>query len=258
MPVAAQKAGLEGRFEEAESVGTCADRQRRRGRGGAACPPRRPGAESRLRCGARRPAVPDRLADQADDRLWRVVVTRSARAGVERCGEQVSAGVPRRRTRRGHDGHLLTHTSGLPDMLPDNTELRASTRPCRSSWLEPVGRRCFSNPGRKSATRAWASCWPRRSSRRSAASRCRDSWRGRSFTHCACVKRRWAWAVDRSRIPPSARCRKPNAVIGTGTARTGGTSEPHGAALMPLRAIWDVPGSLRFPRWRGVAASHMP
>ena len=104
----------------------------------------------------------------------------------------------------------------------------SSTPPCRSSWLEPVGRRCCSDPGRKSATRAWASCWLRRSPRRSAASRCRVSWRGRSSTHCGCGRRRWAWAVARSRIPPSARCRKPNAVIGTGTARTGGTSEPHG------------------------------
>ncbi|MEZ5392652.1 MAG: serine hydrolase domain-containing protein [Bryobacterales bacterium] len=30
--------------------------------------------------------------------------------------------------------HLLTHTSGLPDQLPNNSELRGTTRRCRNSW----------------------------------------------------------------------------------------------------------------------------
>jgi len=52
--------------------------------------------------------------------------------------------------------HLMTHSSGLPDQLPDNIKMRMAHKPlsafidatCELSPLYP--------PGRRSATRAWA------------------------------------------------------------------------------------------------------
>ena len=50
-----------------------------------------------------RHAVPARVADEADDRVGCVVAPRSARAGADRRGDEVPAGLPRRRSRRRHD-----------------------------------------------------------------------------------------------------------------------------------------------------------
>ena len=63
--------------------------------------------------------------------------------------------------------HLLTHTSGLPDMLPNNVELRRAASAVlgvRRGDLQAAAR--FSRRARASTTRAWAPrCWPRSSIR---------------------------------------------------------------------------------------------
>ena len=100
-PLAARKADLATRFEEASRLmraqtdsGEVAAAVLHVRRAGQDCP-----APSARREGS---AVPDRVADQADDRVGCVVAPRSARAGADRRGDEVPAGLPRRRSRRRH------------------------------------------------------------------------------------------------------------------------------------------------------------
>ena len=59
--------------------------------------------------------------------------------------------------------HLLSHTSGLPDQLPENTELRRAHAPLSRFVAGALKTPPCTSLGRGSAIRAWAHCWPGRS-----------------------------------------------------------------------------------------------
>ena len=65
--------------------------------------------------------------------------------------------------------HLLTHTSGLPDMLPENDALRKRHAPLKDFVAATCTTPLLFSPGTSVNTRAWASCWPRRLSNASQA-----------------------------------------------------------------------------------------
>jgi CubicO group peptidase (beta-lactamase class C family) len=54
--------------------------------------------------------------------------------------------------------HLLTHTSGLPDMLPDNTELRRRHAPLADFVAGTCKTPLLFKPERRCGIRAWESC----------------------------------------------------------------------------------------------------
>ena len=240
-------------------VDTCADRQRRGGRGGAACAPRRPGAESRLRCGTRRPAVPHRLANQADDCVRRAVVARSARAGAERCGEQVPAGVPRRPTRRGHDrspAHAhLGPARHAPGQHRTSSPARAPVR-VRGSNLPDAA----AFPTRDESQLPEHGHPPGRGDRREGQRRADAGIHGADdFSPTADA----ANVVGPGRS--TARGDRPVPGAGSRTQRLGleqpvlaEPRSPMGRRSCHCARSRGVPGRLRFPRWRGVGASHTP
>ncbi len=55
--------------------------------------------------------------------------------------------------------NLLSHTSGLPDMLPNNIELRKAHAPLKSSFPVHFAPRCSFPLDLGCLTRAWAFCW---------------------------------------------------------------------------------------------------
>ena len=55
--------------------------------------------------------------------------------------------------------HLLSHTSGMPDMLPNNTELRRAHEPLEEFVRCAYKLRSFSNPIATFATRVRGRCW---------------------------------------------------------------------------------------------------
>ena len=239
MPVAAQNSALEGQFEEASRLVRA---QTDSGDVAAAVlHVRRAGQEMSRAFGAARIDLPFLIASPTKPMTASGVLWLRDRRELA-LSDPVSKYLPAFRDGERGDvtiRHLLTHTSGLPDMLPENTELRAQHAPlsefvartCRTPLLfrpwdegelpehgHPSGR----GDRREGQRRADAGI-PGADDLPPAADAADVVGSGRS---------------TRSRIPPSARCRKPNAVIGTGTARTGGTSAPHGAARMPRRTIW--------------------
>jgi beta-lactamase class C len=56
--------------------------------------------------------------------------------------------------------HLLTHTSGLPDQLPENDELRKGHAPLSKFVEGAIRTPLLFKPGAHTSTRAWESCSP--------------------------------------------------------------------------------------------------
>ena len=154
--------------------------------------------------------------------------------------------------------HLLTHTSGLPDMLPDNTELRAQHAPLS----EFVARTCRTpllfRPGTKVSYQSMGILLAAAIVEK-VSGEPMPGFMARTIFHPLRM-RQTSLGLGGRAIADTAQCQvpQPNAVIGTGTARTGGTSAPHGAARMPRRTIWRHSWKPSLPRWRGVVGSHMP
>ena len=129
MPVAAQKSGLVGQFEEASRL------VRAQTDSGdviaAVLHVRRAGQEMSRAFGAARIDLPFLIASLTKPMTASSVLWLRDRRELA-LSDPVSKYLPA--FRNGERGdvtirHLLTHTSGLPDMLPENTELRAQHAP---------------------------------------------------------------------------------------------------------------------------------
>jgi CubicO group peptidase (beta-lactamase class C family) len=149
MPVAAQTSGLAGQFEEAARL------LRAQTDSGAVAAAvlhvRRAGQEMSRAFGAARVDLPFLIASPTKPMTAAGVMWLRDRRELA-LSDPVSRYLP---AFRGGDrdevtiGHLLTHTSGLPDMLPENTELRRQHAPlsefvartCRTPLLFRPGHR---------------------------------------------------------------------------------------------------------------------
>ena len=141
--LAAPAPDLAARFEEASRADAGADGQRRRSWGRAARPPGGPGAVPRLWHGPSRCAVPDRVADEGDDRVGGVVAPRSARVGADRCGARSSCPTSAAASAAPSRSNTCSRTRrACPTCCRTTPSCAASTRRCRSSWPERAARRC--------------------------------------------------------------------------------------------------------------------
>ncbi len=155
--------------------------------------------------------------------------------------------------------HLLTHMSGLPDMLPENTELRVKHAPLS----EFVARTCRTpllfRPGTKVSYQSMgillaAAIVEKVSGEPMPAFMARTLFDPLRMRQTSLGLGRPSDFRDGS-VPGAG---LPIAAIGTGTARTGATSAPPGRRSCHGARSRGVPGCLRVSRWRRAAGSYTP
>ena len=86
--------------------------------------------------------------------------------------------------------HLLSHISGMPDMLPENTSLRRAHEPVEVFVERAMQTPLLYKPATDFRYQSKASCWRPRLSSASAVSDC-ATLNARKFS------RRWAWSAAR-------------------------------------------------------------
>ena len=158
---------------------------------------------------------------------------RARRADAGRQGAGASCRNSRPRARRTMQvRHLMTHTSGLPDMLADNEKLRAAISPSPPSWSRLQGAVCCFRRARKVSYQSMGTALLARSSIRSPAGRCRSFCGKEIFEPLGMNDTSLGWQPAKKERIAAVLVHGGTAPgrTGTGTARTGSASAHRGAA----------------------------
>ena len=123
--------------------------------------------------------------------------------------------------------HLLTHTSGLPDMLPENEDLRKRHAPLAEFVNTPAALHCCSRQAHSFDIRVWEFFLRRRSRRVSRNCLSRHSSRNMCSGRSGCRTLHLVSGAVQSLRQCFAKFRW--SVTGTGTVPTGEIWPPHGA-----------------------------
>jgi len=126
--------------------------------------------------------------------------------------------------------HLLTHTSGLPDMLPENDDLRKRHAPLKDFVAATCKTALLFSPGTKVKYQSMGILVAAEIVQRVADRTLPDFLRDEIYPRWACATLPWISAAAPSRTRCSARWNQRGT---TGTVLTGATSGRHGVGRTP-------------------------